>query len=72
MEQITLAGTGTYLIQAMDTDLAGNVGSSAISTFALDNQILAPANQFNVAGRRRSHYDFPDQCPRQRKSLETI
>jgi Ca2+-binding RTX toxin-like protein len=49
-EQITLVGTGTHLIQATDTDLAGNVGGSALSTFALDNQIVAPVNQLNVAG----------------------
>ena len=49
-EQITLVGTGTHFITASDTDLAGNLGSSAVSTFALDNQIVAPINQLNVAG----------------------
>ena len=49
-EQITLVGTGTHFITASDTDLAGNLGSSAVSTFALDNQIVAPNNQLNVAG----------------------
>jgi hypothetical protein len=49
-EQITLVGTGTHFVTAIDTDLAGNVGSSGVATFTLDNQIVAPANQAVVAG----------------------
>ncbi|MFM9768222.1 Ig-like domain-containing protein, partial [Streptomyces scabiei] len=39
-EQITLVGTGTHFVTAIDTDLAGNVGSSGVATFTLDNQIV--------------------------------
>ena len=49
-EQITLMGTGTRFITALDTDLAGNVGGTVLSTFALDHQIVAPIHQLNVVG----------------------
>jgi hypothetical protein len=49
-EQIMLAGTGTHFIIATDTDLAGNLVTSTVSTFGLDNQINAPSTQRSVTG----------------------
>ncbi|MCG2672799.1 Ig-like domain-containing protein [Bradyrhizobium sp. GCM10023182] len=49
-EQIALVGSGTHFINATDTDLAGNLVTSTVSTFALDNQINAPSTQRSVTG----------------------
>ncbi|MCW2285883.1 hypothetical protein M2323_003758 [Rhodoblastus acidophilus] len=49
-ETVTLSGTGAHAITARDTDVAANVGVSAVTTLTLDNQIIGKAGQFVLTG----------------------
>ncbi|RTL69928.1 MAG: hypothetical protein EKK41_13465 [Hyphomicrobiales bacterium] len=49
-ETVTLVGTGSHAISALDTDAAGNTGKSASIVFSLDNQIVGNTNQSIISG----------------------